>query len=230
MNRKILGVFSLNRTVHRITLSIVTAIGICAGTRYVPNGDPVFLLAITFGYLALLLMLLTLMVGPINLLLKQMKRNPVNLMLRRDIGIWAGILTIMHVILAVQLRFGGQLLYYFVSRTDNGRLTLRLDLFGFSNFAGALALLLISLLLATSNQYALRKLKGPRWKALQRWNYVAILLVIAHTAGYQTVALREQYFETVTVVLVILTLVIQMIGVRATRRSHRSQGLLDVVD
>lgn len=221
VNKQFLGVFSFHRTVHHILFAGVTGFALFLGTRYVPGGDPIFLLAIVFGYLGLFLILVTLMVGPVNLLLNKLQRNPVNLMLRRDTGIWAGVVSLLHVILAIQLRFGGELIYYFVRPTDAGGLALRLDPFGFSNFTGGIGLIIILLLLATSNQYALKKLKGTRWKALQRWNYAAVLLVIAHTAGYQTIALREQYFITVTLIFVLFTLVIQIAGIRQTRKQDK---------
>lgn len=221
MTIHILGVFPLKRTLHHLALTLATAGAVYLSTIYIPGGDPVYLLTLAFGYQALLLILVSLMVGPANLLLRNRKRNPVNLMLRRDVGIWAGMLTVLHVVLALQLRFGGQLIYYFVEADDTGRLIPRLDLFGLSNITGTVAFLIIVLLLATSNQFALRKLKGPRWKTLQRWNYAAIIFAIVHTAGYQVISRREQYFETATIILVTLVAAIQLSGAWLTRQRDK---------
>jgi preprotein translocase subunit SecG len=51
------------------------------------------------GYLGVAFLALTLLLGPANLLLR--RRNPVSSYLRRDVGIWTAIFSIIHVIAAV---------------------------------------------------------------------------------------------------------------------------------
>ena len=56
--------------------------------------------------------------------------------------------------------------------------------FGFANFTGLGAALLFLLLLAISNDLSLPALKARRWKSLQRWTYVAFVLMGAHAIAY----------------------------------------------
>ena len=49
--------------------------------------------------MSLCLLCVTLLIGPLNLLRKRL--NPVNIELRRDTGIWAGITGCLHVVFAL---------------------------------------------------------------------------------------------------------------------------------
>jgi DMSO/TMAO reductase YedYZ heme-binding membrane subunit len=70
-------------------------------------------LVVALGYFSLLLIFVTLLIGPLNLL--RLRRNPVNIDLRRDIGIWAGITGSLHVLLVFRgTVLNGQILLYFV--------------------------------------------------------------------------------------------------------------------
>ena len=51
------------------------------------------------GYLGVVFLALTLLLGPANLLLR--RRNPVSSYLRRDVGIWTAIFSLVHVVGAV---------------------------------------------------------------------------------------------------------------------------------
>jgi sulfoxide reductase heme-binding subunit YedZ len=142
-------------------------------------------LTVGLGYVGLLFIIFTLLVGPYKLLWQ--RRNPVNINLRRDIGIWAGLTGAAHVVVGFQVHQRGRILRYFFNK-DGEFLT---NLFGASNVAGLFATLLIILLLLLSNDISLKQLKGPRWKFLQRFNYVLFVLVVAHTFGYQMEINRE---------------------------------------
>ncbi|MBI2873596.1 MAG: hypothetical protein HYY09_00770, partial [Firmicutes bacterium] len=53
------------------------------------------------GYIATGLLALTLLIGPANLLL--CRRNPVNSYLRRDVGTWTAVFSVVHVIYGLQV-------------------------------------------------------------------------------------------------------------------------------
>jgi len=92
-------------------------------------------LSVATGYLALGLLAVTLLIGPINLLLS--RRNPVSSYLRRDVGTWTAIASVAHVILALQPHVErGMLgfLDYFVAA--GGPLT---NSFGLGNWTGLAA-------------------------------------------------------------------------------------------
>lgn len=163
------------------------------------------------AYPALFLLLLTLAIGPLQVLLK--RRNPVSQDLRRDIGIWAGIVTIAHVVIGQQVHFRGRpWLYYVYPANQHHWLPMRHDLFGWTNYTGAIGTLLLLILFVTSNDLMLRRLGTPGWKKLQRMNYVIFALVAAHTFGFMTIEDQKVQFVTVAVIGVAATLLLQAAG------------------
>lgn len=162
------------------------------------------------AYVSLLLLGLTLVTGPVNLLLK--RRNPVSTDLRRDIGIWSGIIGLAHVAIGWQVHMGNMLLYFFKEDKTTNELTLRSDLFGFANYTGLAGALILALLLALSNDLSLKKLKAPRWKYWQRWNYVFYLLVIIHAISYQVIEKRVVPYPILLSILILPVLAFQVIG------------------
>src|SRR5919199_1483700 len=63
-------------------------------------------LSIATGYVALALLALTLAVGPVRALTR--RRLPLSIDLRRDVGICTAILGLAHVVLGLQVHFGGR--------------------------------------------------------------------------------------------------------------------------
>jgi methionine sulfoxide reductase heme-binding subunit len=177
-------------------------------------------LTVATGYLALGLLALTLLVGPANLLLG--RRNPVSSWLRRDVGAWTAIATVVHVILGLQLHGGRseslRFLGYFVA---GGRpLTTS---FGLGNWTGLAALVIVVGLLALSTDGALRELKARRWKRLQRLNYALFALVILHAYFYGALLRSTSPFTLLLLVIVTAVFVGQATGIWLWRRRRRSQ-------
>ncbi|GIW09558.1 MAG: hypothetical protein KatS3mg061_0615 [Dehalococcoidia bacterium] len=210
-------------------LASLTA-GVAALSLLYPRASSaVHALTVGFGYLSLLLIGLTLLIGPLRAW--RGRRNPVNVPLRRDVGIWAGITALVHVASGSQIHFRGDLVRYFFAlppaeepeALEPGAvaLTLRTDLFGLANWVGLAATVLVLLLLMLSNDLSLRWLRGQRWKALQRLNYLFVVLVLVHTVAYQQVVAREPLFLVVTVALALVVAVTQVVGVYWTRRLMR---------
>jgi methionine sulfoxide reductase heme-binding subunit len=195
------------RLITHAVLYVACLLSIYLTTLYVPYADLNYVFTLAFGYLSLVLIVLTLSIGTILLL--RNRRNPFNLNIRRDIGIWVGITGISHVIFAFTLRFNGEIPLYFI---DPETLEIRGDRFGISNILGALATIILTLLLVTSNDYSLKKLKGKRWKTLQRLNYLLAFLVILHTLLYQQMSRRESFFTSITVLLILALLLLQGLG------------------
>jgi len=198
-----------------ITLTLYLLIGFLA-----PEGKQVGVLIIALGYLSLLLIGVTLVIGPINLL--RSRRNPVNIDLRRDVGIWAAIAGCWHVLLVVRgTVLNGQLLYYFLQANGLG---LQLNVYGLSNDSGLFATILLLLLLALSNAISLRVLKGKWWKRMQRLTYLLALLAVAHTFGYQYLNVRGELLFVMVMILTILVLACQAWGIGLTVFRQRWKG------
>jgi sulfoxide reductase heme-binding subunit YedZ len=185
------------------------------------NWDWVIRSSFSTAYPALVLLTVTLLIGPWNLVRR--RGNPVSSDLRRDIGIWAGIMSVAHAVVGqcVHLR-GRPWLYYIYGPKEHHSLPglpLRHNLFGWANYTGLAATLLVIALLATSNDVMLRRMGTPGWKKLQRWNYAVFALVAFHTFAYQR-GIEKQRLDFVLsgVVCVAVTLVMQGAGAMARRR------------
>ena len=206
---------------HLLLGSLVIALYVLIAWLF-PVGKQTELLIIVLGYLSLLLVGVTLLIGPLNLL--RQRRNPVNINLRRDIGIWAGITGCLHVLLVLRgsLR-DNQIVLYFLRRGCCGYTPL-LSIYGLSNDTGLFATLFLLLLLALSNMLTLRMLKGKRWKWLQRSTYLLALLALAHTFGYQYLNVRGSLWIGLIIGLSIVVLLCQGCGIVLMRRRRQLTG------
>jgi sulfoxide reductase heme-binding subunit YedZ len=170
------------------------------------------------GYVAFGLLGLTLLIGPANLLLR--RRNPVSSYLRRDVGAWTAIFSVVHVILGFQVHRRGLFgfLAYFVAA---GRpLT---NSFGLGNWTGLAALVIVVGLLAISTDGSLRELKARRWKNLQRLNYALFTLVVLHAFFYGALLRMTSPFTRLLFMIVIAVFVGQAVGIwRRRRRDART--------
>jgi sulfoxide reductase heme-binding subunit YedZ len=174
------------------------------------------------GYLATGLVGLTLLIGPANLLLR--RRNPISSYLARDVGTWAALFSIIHVIFGLTLHSGPQIsgmVRYFVI---DGRPLL--NSFGLGNWTGLAALVIVVGLLAISSDAALRELKARRWKDLQRLNYTLFALVIVHAFFYGALLRLASPFTLVGLFTVAAVVVGQAMGVWLWRRRRRSSAAI----
>jgi sulfoxide reductase heme-binding subunit YedZ len=223
------------RVATHLVLGVLTAVVLLLAPLYPRAETFVQAATIGLGYLSLGLIAATLVVGPLGL--RRRSRNPVNVYLRRDLGIWAGLTGLAHVLFGLQVHFGGNVIRYFFQPIVRERYfavgdeeryfrvvegwTPATDLFGLANWIGLLATVVLLILLALSNDVAVRALRGPRWKALQRFNYALVALVVAHTAAYQLVVGREAVFALATLALAGVVLGAQLVGVTLYRRRRR---------
>ncbi|HEV8670326.1 MAG TPA: ferric reductase-like transmembrane domain-containing protein [Candidatus Limnocylindria bacterium] len=172
-------------------------------------------LTVATGYIATGLLALTLLIGPANLLLR--RRTPISSYLRRDAGVWTAAFSAIHVVLGSLLHSGGQLaglLGYFVA-PEGGVL---LNSFGLGNWTGLAATVIVLGLLLISSDLALRLLKAPRWKWLQRLNYVLVALVLAHAFFYGALLRMTSPFTLLLAVAVAAVIIGQVIGIWLWRR------------
>jgi methionine sulfoxide reductase heme-binding subunit len=192
-------------------------------------------LSMTSAYASLVLLVASLAVGPVNVL--RGHPNPVSTDLRRDIGIWCGMLALVHTFFGLQVHMAGRFWLYFVyPLEETQRLTLRHDLFGLANHTGAIATLLFVLLLALSNDAALRRLGTRRWKLLQRASYVGFAFIVLHGVAYQWIERRAVPLILVFAALCVGALVLQLAGFRRVRVAAGrggeagGRGILDAED
>ncbi len=208
-------------------LAVLTIIGCYLAHLYAPYADLTYDLTYGCGYATVILIGYSLAIGPYKLLYQ--RKNPVNLDLRRDVGIWAGITGCIHVVCAILMTTRENIIFLFLRPIPEGiGYNLLLTPAGISNNIGLVATVVLILLLVLSNDYALTKLKGKRWKFLQRFNYGLAILAFIHTVLYQWLDNRSRAFMIFTFAFAVILLCVQAAGflvysVRRTKTHSRLQ-------
>lgn len=204
---------------HHAVLGAATcaAVALLYWTR--PYKDAISRASFATAYPALALLTWTLAIGPWNLLRR--RASAVSTDLRRDVGIWAGLVSVAHAAVGQCVHLRGQpWLYYVYGPTEHPHgFPMRHDLFGLANYTGLLGTLLVIALLATSNDLSLRRLGAAAWKKLQRWNYAVFALVAVHAFAFQGVEKQKAGWVTLAVVCVAAAMGMQAAGV-AMRRAE----------
>ena len=173
--------------------------------------DVISHLSIATAYPALLFTAGAVLLGPCNVL--RGRPNPVSSDLRRDVGIWAGIMALLHTAIGLDVHLRGRPWLYFVDQHGH----LRHDLFGFGNYTGVIAALLFLLLLAISNDLSLRRFGPRKWKSLQRWTYGAVTLTVLHGIAYQHIEKRQTAYEATLWGVTAIVAIFQVAGWRRIR-------------
>lgn len=175
--------------------------------------DVITRLSFATAYPALVLVGITLAIGPWRVLRKLPIQSSMDL--RRDFGIWAGMLGVFHAVVGnfVHLR-GRPWLYYIYENWQEKHLQpFRYDTFGIANYTGLIAALILLTLVATSNDVALRKLGTPGWKSLQRWVYGCFVLTAVHTYVYiLSIKSVDVPWLIVATLTILITVAFQWIG------------------
>ena len=201
---------------HHLPLFIFSAVSVFLLYFTRPSRDVITKISFATAYPALVLLAATLLIGPWNLL--RGKRTPTSSDWRRDVGIWAGTLGLVHTAIGQTVHLRGRPWLYYIYEPGKGHIfPVRHDQFGFANYTGLVSALILLLLLATSNNYSLRALGTQRWKQLQRWNYLAFALMGMHAIGYQINEKQKAPFVATVVISIAVTLVLQAAGFRWRR-------------
>jgi len=184
---------AVRRVWRYIVLVTVAALMTYGVFHLVPGRTVLERLSTATAYASLILLASALIIGPLNVF--RAKPNPLSSYFRRDIGIVAGSVGLMHVILGLQVHMRGDLVQYFFHRKHDGGIGgLRFDAFGITNHLGLIATVIFLVLLAISSNVAMRKLGPQRWKSIQRWTYVAAILIIVHGFVYQALERQKLAF------------------------------------
>src|SRR5665647_1379871 len=158
----------MNERLKKHYIPLISLIIIAGLIFYIYRGkrDAITFITQTSGYISLLILTVSLIIGSLNLLLKY--KNPISTYLRRDIGISGGILAVVHSITGLFVHLRGKMWLYFLNDAKH----VRIDNFGLANYTGLISALIIILLLITSNDYFLKKLNPQKWKNVQRLSYL----------------------------------------------------------
>ena len=199
----------LIRNVGIVALALVIYLIVVTATSH--SSQVMFRLSMATGYTSVALIGWALLIGPWRV--RRGRSAPVSTDLRRDVGIWGGLFGLAHVATGLFVHLGDPL-KYFVYRDTGRALPVRYDLFGFANWSGLAATVLLLLLLLISNDVSLRKLGSRRWKAWQRWTYWAGALVAVHGLAYQWIEKGNGGWVFVFVPVVLIVAAMQLDGRR----------------
>lgn len=206
---------------HHVPLALVSIAGtilfVFISVTFSHGGGRVSLsqYIIATGYVAAALVAFTLLIGPANLLLR--RRNPVSTYLRRDMGAWAAIVSVVHVILGFELPFGPPGFFNFVGFFfADGRPLI--NSFGLGNWTGLLATVIAVGLLVISTDRYMRELKAGPWKSLQRLNYTLFALVVLHAIFYGALTRMTSPLTVLLILSVVVVVLGQAIGIWLWRR------------
>ena len=195
---------NVRRWARHLLLFTVAFILIYAFCRLLSDKPLMQALSIGTAYTSLLYFAVTLSIGPVNLI--RSRRNPLSSLLRRDLGIWSGILALAHTITGLQVHFKGRLIQYFIYPPDESHvLPFRTDPFGLTNYIGLISALIMIALLCLSNNRSIRIMGASSWKKWQRLTYFLVLAIPIHGLVYQ---LLEKRIGIYTVLLLATTLVV----------------------
>jgi sulfoxide reductase heme-binding subunit YedZ len=207
---------------HHVPLAVLSMMVMGIIYALLAHESRISRLTVATAYIGLILLAGTLLLGPLNIL--RARPNPISTDLRRDVGIWAALCGFAHVIIGFFTHFPGEPWLFFF---NGGRIPLRLDIFGITNYLGLAATLILVLLLALSNDWALRRMGTWRWKALQRFNYILLGLVTVHALAYFSYENRGMPFISVLALVVAIVVSAQLAGIRKRKRKHAHTSAAD---
>lgn len=210
--------FQSKRIRQNIVLGLFSVLVILGIYFSMASKDATYRLSMATAYSSLALIGCSLMLGPWNVF--RNRSNPINSNFRRDVGIWGGVIGIIHVVIGLQVHMGGKFWLYFLPKKPQF-IPFRYDLFGFANYTGLGSMLILIILLVLSNNRSLRKWGTQKWKSLQRWNYVNFLLIMLHGVAYQLIEKRFAVWVATFLIMIILVVTIQAIGFFKIRGSMR---------
>lgn len=197
--------------VHYLPLTVISIISTYIFYELWETMSAIPFITYASGYIGIFLLAFSLLLGPLNIMLK--RKNPISTYLRRDVGIFGGLLSLVHSVIGLFMHFTGKPWLYFVEEVAQGY-AIRFGVFGMANHTGLLGALIIIFLLAISNDYSLRKLKAVKWKNLQRFTYLMFVLAILHSIFYRINADKEDLIMYLYIPLFMVVLVFQIIGMR----------------
>jgi sulfoxide reductase heme-binding subunit YedZ len=208
----------MKRTRHHFTLAGLN--GACLAVAAV-SGSAAGLadrFSIVTAYLCLGLLCAGLAIGPIRAI--RSGRPTVNNYLRRDIGIWAGLTGLAHLVIATALSMSPEYMEAFVTIANTPPSeAVRTALFMWSTIAGLVVGVLLVILLALSNDRTLQWLGIRWWKRVHRLSYLAFALTVAHGLAFQALESRAGSLITLIVMGTLAIFVLQISGVRRIRKS-----------
>lgn len=168
------------------------------------------------GSIALLLLAVTMSIGPIRVL-RGRRRPAVHLPWRRVTGIWTAVFAVIHFPGGLAIHSSGWKIWQPFMRIwpEPDQLV---DSFGVAYWAGLAALAFVIVLGVTSRDGSMRRLGAKRWKRLHRIAYVAVGMVAVHSLAMQYAERRDPRHAALTALVLVVMVGLQLAGFATVRR------------
>jgi sulfoxide reductase heme-binding subunit YedZ len=202
---------------HYLVLSVIIIISAICLYIFRGKRDTITFIAWSSGYISFVLLALSLITGSVNILMK--RSSPVSTYFRRDLGIMAGTLAILHSVSGLFVHLRGKMWMYFLNKSHSGY-SLRFDDFGIANYTGLIAAILILILILTSNDRVMIRLTQGRWKNIQRLSYLMFIMVLIHAYFYWVGGRNTDILILFYVPLILIVISMQSAGMII--RKHRT--------
>ncbi len=210
---------------RHLQLAVLSALLVSLFYYFTAPPDLRHRLSMASAYASMIFLGWTLAMGSWNLF--RSRPNPVSYDLRRDVGIWTGILAVFHTAIGLTVHLRGRMWMYFFQKLHP--LTFQKNKFGFANDVGLIAALLFVGLMLISNDVAIRRLGIQRWKTLQRLTYLTFALTVLHGWAFQAVEKRKISWVAVFWSMAAVGTVVQLAGIHR-RKTIAAQDRRTVQD
>jgi DMSO/TMAO reductase YedYZ heme-binding membrane subunit len=147
-------------------------------------------LSFATAWICLIYMGIALSIGP--LMARSRDTVPLNIYLRRDVGIWCALAGLAHFFLGVDQSMNQVYLARFVT-SEGGLVTATVadQLFTWGSIIGLVAAVVILVPFCLSSDFMLRRLGPTRWKSLQKTAIWAFALTLVHGLAFQLLESRS---------------------------------------
>ena len=195
---------------------VASLLQLAGGVLILSQPDLLERISITSAWICMAYMTVALLLGPLRRARGEVV--PANIYVRRDLGIWAALLGLLHfyagnVVAMNQVYIGTYVRGPLVSSME----LLRDQLFSFGSITGLIIAIIFLVLLAISSDRALRWLKVSRWKKIQRSSHVALWLTVFHGIAFQF--LESRFIPLV--LLAVMAIAIFFVRRRGRRKNKR---------
>jgi DMSO/TMAO reductase YedYZ heme-binding membrane subunit len=212
---------AMTRTRRHLALAVGSAAISVGAMALAPAGQELDRLSFVTAWLCLLLFAATLLVGPLHV--RRTGRLPGNHLFRRDLGIWCVITGMVHFFLAFKVSMNLEYMELYVRGARQWPAPeVRELMYRWAVLGSLLIAALFVLLLALSNNFAIRLLGNRWWKRLQRASYPAFALTVGHSIAFQILEVRSAWLVAAFVIITAAVVVAQYAGHVRLRGSDRT--------
>ncbi|MDQ1304147.1 MAG: methionine sulfoxide reductase heme-binding subunit [Pseudomonadota bacterium] len=214
----------MTRTHRHLMLAAGVAAISAAAMAVAPAGQALDRLSFVTAWLCLLFFAGTLLIGPLQV--RRTGRLPGNHLLRRDLGIWCVITGMVHFFLAFKVSMNLEYMAIYVRGAEAWPApAVRELMYRWAVLASLVIAVLFMLLLALSNNLAIRLLGKRWWKRLQRVSYAAFALTVGHSIAFQILEARNGWLVAAFIVITAAVLIAQYAGRARLRGSDHAPEL-----